>query len=86
MSDFSERKIEERLAEPDILDTLRWLAGDRGWQGWVYETAGRAADEIERLRAERDRWRKIADDFAEAGTHPTAHNMVMQDYEETRRD
>lgn len=50
MSDFSERKIEELLAEPDILDTLRWLSTDRGWQGWVYETARRAADEIERLR------------------------------------
>jgi uncharacterized small protein (DUF1192 family) len=44
-----------------------------------------AADEIERLRAECDRWRKIAGDFAEAGTHPTAHEMVVEDYEEACR-
>lgn len=38
--------------------------------------------ENEQLRVERDRWRKIADDFAEAGTHPTAHDMAVEDYEE----
>jgi hypothetical protein len=27
-------------------------------------------------------WRKVADGFAEAGTHPTAHDMAMEDYEE----
>ena len=30
-------------------------------------------------------WRKIADGFAEAGTHPTAHDLAMEDYEEAVR-
>lgn len=45
-----------------------------------------AAVEIERLRAERDRWRKIADDFAEAGSNFVSHSEVADDYEEARRD
>ena len=44
------------------------------------------ACEIERLRVERDRWRKIADDFAEAGSKRSAHRIVADDYEEARRD
>lgn len=47
-----------------------------------------AADEIEQLRADRDRWRNLARDFADAGTHETAHTYVMDDYlalEEARR-
>ena len=55
MTDFNEHEIEEHLQDPDILETLRWLTTDRGWQGWVYETAERAADEIERLRADNER-------------------------------
>lgn len=39
------------------------------------------AAEIERLRADRDRWRKIADDFAEAGSNRAAHSEVADDYE-----
>lgn len=42
--------------------------------------------EIKRLRAEVTKWRNIADGFADAGTHPTAHDMAMDDYEEALRD
>ena len=45
-------------------------------------------EEIERLRADRNRWRELANDFADAGTHDTAHSLVMDDYlawQEARR-
>jgi hypothetical protein len=38
--------------------------------------------EIKRLQGEVKKWRNIADVFADAGTHPTAHDMAMDDYEE----
>jgi hypothetical protein len=44
-----------------------------------------AADEIERLRNDRNRWRSIADSLAEAGTHPTAHHVALEVYEEACR-
>jgi hypothetical protein len=47
---------------------------------------GEAADEIERLRADRDRWRSIADSLAEAGTHPTAHHIASEAYDEFVRE
>jgi hypothetical protein len=62
MTDFNEHEIEEHLRGPDILETLRWLATDRGWQGWVYEVAERAAHEIERLRDAVDVLARAADD------------------------
>jgi hypothetical protein len=42
-------------------------------------------DEIERLRTDRDRWRSVADSFADAGTHPTAHAIAFEEYEAARR-
>lgn len=47
--------------------------------------ADRAWTEIERLRADRNRWRELANDFADAGTHDTAHSLVMDDYLHGRR-
>lgn len=59
----------------------------------VYERAERAAgggvtddDVVERLRADRDRWRKIADDFAEAGSNVVSHSEVADDYEQLRAE
>lgn len=69
----------------DIVDLVRGAAEAQDYSGVdnsVGDILDAAADEIERLRADRDRWRKIADDFADAGTHPTAHDIVMEDYEE----
>ena len=46
-----------------------------------------AAEEIERLRAERDRWRKIADALYEANSNRSAHSEVAEAYgQEARRD
>jgi hypothetical protein len=41
--------------------------------------------QISELRADRDRWRNIADSFAEAGTHPTAHHIASEAYDEACR-
>lgn len=63
----------------DIIDRLQCTYRK---DEWPCETctfcAARA--EIERLRADRDRWRELAIDFADAGTHETAHSLVMDDY------
>jgi hypothetical protein len=38
--------------------------------------------QISELQAERDRWRSIADGFADAGTRSTAYDIALEDYEE----
>lgn len=40
--------------------------------------------QISELKADRDHWRSIADTFAEAGTHPTAHDIALEEYQEAR--
>ena len=69
----------------DIIARLRCSYADPPCESCTF-CAARA--EIERLRADRDRWRELAIDFADAGTHETAHSLVMDDYltwQEARR-
>lgn len=33
------------------------------------------------MKRDRDRWRKIAEHFADAGTNPTAHAIALEFYE-----
>lgn len=49
----------------DIVTRLREVAVQEYKDGWVvFPVCDRAADEIEGLRAERDKWRKLADSMA----------------------
>jgi len=76
----------------DIVTRLREEA-----DSWCHDSAVRvfleAADEIERLRADRDRWRDLADSLArfgncESSDCPTCnHNwkLTYQDYEQAVR-
>lgn len=61
----------------DIVSRLRrlvvWSDGDIGSE---------AADEIERLRADRDRWRKIADGMANCLDSSIEAGEWLQDFEQ----
>lgn len=82
---------EERVTD-DVAERLR-LAADTshlpGRDDWCVGVLPafliEVADEIERLQAERDRWRKIADDFYEAGSNRPDHSEVADAYENEAR-
>jgi len=73
----------------DIVKRLRAKASDEDTQLWPISNQSplleEAADKIERLHAERDRWRKIADAFYEAGSNRSAHSEVAEAYEQKVR-
>lgn len=46
----------------------------------IYDALCAAYEEIRRQKIRVIKWRKIARSFAEAGTHPTAHDIALEEY------
>ena len=61
------------------------IAGDPNIDEDLWAVPLAALAEIKRLRAECARWRKIADDFYEAGSNRVSHSEVAEDYEKEAR-